>query len=151
MISFSRPKCALRLWERKSKSTENIICWIFVLGNSSKPSWSPNFKTKIEGPGLENYAITITKSLPVAIYKNISDESNCFTTHLGCIYKRQAVGRLWGGVQTLKLEKQQDHSLTGLFLFCCRKSRYPWLWLDKLCSKRPTSLWYCSENNWLQV
>ena len=41
--------------------------------------------------------------------------------------------------------------LEVLFLFCCRKLRFSWLWFDKLCTKRARSSWYYSENNCMQI
>lgn len=111
----------------------------------------------------KNYAIIFGKTSPRAVYKNVSDVFIWFITHLCCIYKWQAIGRLRGGVETyvriylftflllLKLKKHQDLSLAALFLFCCRKLQSSWIWFDKLCSKQTGSCWYSSKNNWLQI
>ena len=73
---------------------------MFELGNSSRPSSSPNLKTKFGVPELKNDAIIITKILPLAVYKSSIDEPICFTTHIYSIYKWQAIGRLRGRVET---------------------------------------------------
>ena len=70
---------------------------MFELGNSLRPSSSPNFKTKFGVPERENDAIIITKILPSAVFKNSSDEPICFTALIYSIYKWQAIGRLRGG------------------------------------------------------
>ena len=75
---------------------------MFELDNSSRPSSSPNFKTKIGfEKGLENYAMIIARILPGVVCKNGSDESICFITCLCYIYKWEAIGMLRG---RLKME-----------------------------------------------
>ena len=89
-----------------------------------------NFKTKVGVPVLQNYAIIMAKILPAVVCKKSSDESICFITHLFCIYKWQAIGRLRGGVETefthvhfslaLAIKETIRSFLPVLFLFCCR-------------------------------
>ena len=98
--------------EGKFKSTENVVWWMFELGNIN--------------------------------------ESICFTTESCCIYEWQDIERLRGGSETC-VEIEQDLFLEVLFLFCCRKLRYSWLWCDKLCTKRTRRSWYYNENNCMPI
>ena len=81
---------------------------MFELGNSSRPSSSPNLKTKsgVEN-GLESYEIIIAKILLSVVFMNNSDESICFSTYSCCIYKWQDIGRLRGVIETC-VEIEQD-------------------------------------------